>query len=215
MTSATILKGEGRLLENLSLDLVLSGQHVRLVPMQMEHVSGLVEAASVGKLWELPFTSVPNPKQMASATKKAIANRVQGSEFPFVVICASTGRVLGTTRYYRIEPTHRNLSIGYTWYAEDVQRSGVNSECKYLLLEHAFERMSCMSVQWHTDHRNKRSQAAIRRLGAKLEGVLRNDKIMPDGAIRHTYCYSMLSDEWGASKAFLRSRLSAYEGASL
>lgn len=211
MTSNILVKGEGRIVEGLSLDLVLSAEHVTLLPMQMEHIEGLIEAASVGKLWELPFTTVPNPDQMLGAVKAAIVNRDNGSEFPFVVVNASTGRILGSTRYYRVEPVHRNLSIGYTWYSQDVQRSAVNSECKYLLLEHAFERMNCISVQWHTDHRNKRSQAAIKRLGAKFEGVLRNDKIMPNGVIRHTYCYSMLSNEWAASKAFLQSSLDAHQ----
>lgn len=210
MTSEKIASGEGQIKENLSLDLTLAGNHVTLVPTQLEHIGGLIEAASNGELWNLLYTSVPNPEQMKSAVEKAITQRDNGTEFPFVVLCADTGRVLGTTRYYLVDPVHRNLSIGYTWYAEDVQRSGVNTETKYLLLEHAFERMNCISVQWHTDHRNKRSQAAIKRLGAKFEGVLRNHKIMPDGVIRHTYCYSMLDSEWPAAKDFLMSRLNAH-----
>ena len=104
-------------------------------------------------------------------------------------------------------PANRNCAIGYTWYSESAQRTGINTECKLMLLQHAFEEAACISVQWHTHHDNLRSQAAIKRLGATFEGVLRNHMILPDGRIRHTHCFSMLDEEWPASKAFLMQRL--------
>lgn len=199
--------GEGRLLENLTNGLHLCGTHVELVPLELSHVEGLIRAAGSGMLWNLPYTGVPNPDQMNGVMQDAIEHRDRGTQFPFTVRLKASGEIVGSTRYYAIEPQHRNLSIGYTWYAEHVQRTAVNTECKYLLLCHAFEVMNCISVQWHTDHRNKRSQAALKRLGAKFEGILRNNKIMPDGVIRHTHCFSMLDTEWPQSKAYLESRL--------
>ena len=210
MTEEMRAPGDGQLLQSLTPDLQLRGDHVCLEPLLAEHEAGLVAAASSGELWKLPYTGVPSPKTMATMIEGAILNREQGSEFPFVVRSNTTGEIVGTTRYYFIEPKNRNLSIGYTWYAESVQRTAVNTECKYLLLEHAFETMKCISVQWHTDHRNKRSQAAIKRLGAKFEGVLRNHKIMPDGVVRHTHCFSMLDSEWPDSQKYLKSRLEHY-----
>jgi len=171
-------------------------------------VDGLIEAASSGQLWNLEYTNVPRPEEMKSMVEEALVQYQNDNEFPFVIL--HDGKVVGTTRYYNLNPTNRNLSIGYTWYAERVHRTGVNTACKYLLLEHAFEKINCISVQWHTDHRNKRSQEAIKRLGAKFEGVLRNDKIVKGGVIRHTHCFSMLEDEWPASKEYLESRMSFY-----
>lgn len=187
---------------------MLLGQYVALEPLQTEHVDELNRAAADGELWNLHFTTVPNAEAMPKMVAKALANRKAGTEFPFVVRRLSDNQIVGTTRYYFIEPEHRNLSIGYTWYAKSAQRTATNTECKLLLLTHAFEQLGCIGVQWHTDGENKRSQAAIERLGAKFEGVLRNHKIMPDGRYRHTHCYSMLDDEWPAAKMFLTERLS-------
>ncbi len=196
------------MLKHLTSRLVLRGEFVQLEPMQTGHASALAEAAALGELWNLEYTTVPTPQRMPAMIEEALQKRQQGEQFPFVVRLLKNDRIVGATRYYFIEPEHRNLSIGYTWYAEDVQRTAVNSECKLMLLEYAFETLNCISVQWHTDHRNKRSQAAIKRLGAKFEGVLRNHKIMPDGAVRHTHCFSMLDSEWPAAKEFLQQRIS-------
>jgi len=196
--------------DNLTPGLQLGGEVVRLEPLSTDHIEPLIFAASSGQLWTLPYTGVPSPDSMPEVVKDALKQRDLGTQLPFAVILKSTAEVVGTTRYYYIQPESRNLSIGYTWYAQHVQRTGVNTECKYLLLRHAFEVMKCISVQWHTDHRNKRSQAAIKRIGAKFEGVLRNHKIMPDGVIRHTHCFSMLDIEWPASKAYLQSRLAYF-----
>ncbi len=204
------VKGQGHFQSELNEALVLRGALVELVPMTHDHVEPLIEAASSGELWHLEYTSVPSPEQMAENVAFALEQRGKGVEFPFVVRLKNSGKVVGTTRYYYIEATHRNLSIGYTWYSETVHRTGVNTETKLLLLIQAFERMNCISVQWHTDHLNYRSQAAIKRLGAKFEGVLRNHRIMPDGRIRHTHCFSMLDDEWPRAKKHLQSRLDHY-----
>ena len=204
------ITGVGNFVDGLTDDLVLSGNHVLLRPMSSEDVSGLINAASHGDLWNLAYTGVPSPQTMQTTVSEALRLRDKGEQFPFTVRLASTGEIVGSTRYYYISPEHRNLSIGFTWYGEHVHRTGVNTECKYLLLKHAFETLNCISVQWHTDHRNKRSQNAILRLGAKFEGVLRNARIMPDGVIRHTHCFSMLDTEWPKSKGFLASRLAYY-----
>lgn len=202
--------GGGGLTELLPSNLILEGQDVILEPMQLKHTKELITAAEDGELWKLEYTGVPDRLSMPAAVEQALAQKELGSEFPFIVRLKQSKLIVGSTRYYAIDDKNRNLSIGYTWYSKSVQRTSVNSECKYLLLEHAFERMKCISVQWHTDHRNVRSQNAIKRLGAKFEGVLRNAKIMPDGAIRHTHCFSMLDTEWPESKTALNSRLSHF-----
>jgi len=197
-------------LRNLPHDLALVGQHAALEPLQTSHVEELVIAAADGELWNLQVTTVPSAQGMLSFVEDAIRQRDSGQQLPFAIRRTSDNRVVGSTRYYQISPTNRNLSIGYTWYSKSAQRSGINTECKLMLLRHAFEATRCISVQWHTHHENLRSQAAILRLGAQFEGVLRNDRIMPDGSIRHTHCYSMLDTEWENSKAFLLKRLAAH-----
>lgn len=193
-------------------DLVLRGNDVALEPMLNAHVDDLVQAASDGKLWELKVTEVPDAKRMPAFVRSALEKREQGMHLPFVVRRLSDQRIVGTTSYYRLNDADRNLSIGYTWYSESVQNTSINTETKLLLLTHAFEHAGCISVQWHTHHENTRSQAAIKRLGASFEGVLRNDRILSDGRIRHTHCFSMLDNEWPASKAFLNGRLLKYRG---
>jgi len=191
----------------LTQQLTLSGKHASLEPMQLSHVGDLNDAAADGELWRLRVTTVPKEPRMLNYVEHALQKRDLGIELPFVVRRLSDNRVVGSTRYYHIKPEHRNLSIGYTWYSESVQRTAINTECKLMLLRHAFEEAACISVQWHTHHDNIRSQAAILRLGAHFEGVLRNHMILSDGRIRHTHCFSMLDDEWPASKAYLTKSL--------
>ncbi len=191
----------------LSADLHLTGRHVVLEPMQLSHVEQLGAAAADGELWKLRFTSVPDPEAMDEYLSRAIMERDNGNFLPFVVRRLSDDKIVGTTSYYRISTTNLNLSIGYTWYSASVHRTAINTECKYLLLNHAFEVLGCNAVMWHTHHDNVRSQAAIKRIGAKFDGVLRADQILADGSIRDTYCYSMLRTEWPDSKAFLANRL--------
>lgn len=196
--------------QSLPHALLLTGQHAVLEPMQMSHIADLNIAANDGELWRLKVTTVPTEKGMQSYVEQALKQRDRGYQLPFVIRRLSDNRIVGTTRYYQISPANRNCSIGYTWYSKSAQRTGINSECKLMLLEHAFETVGCISVQWHTHHENTRSQAAIKRLGASFEGVLRNHMILPDGRIRHTHCFSMLDNEWPASKAFLQDCLAAY-----
>ncbi len=210
LTSERKVLGTGQFAPNLPNNLVLKGATVSLEPMSLKHVDALITAASSGELWNLPYTGVPRPNEMRDVVNAAVMQRESGAQFPFVVRLNRNQEIVGTTRYYYIEPANRNLSIGYTWYAQHCHKTSVNTESKFLLLSHAFEKMGCISVQWHTDHRNQRSQAAIRRLGATFEGVLRNHKIMPDGVIRHTHCFSMLDNEWPAAKEYLISRLHHY-----
>lgn len=193
--------------EALTHQLTLNGKHASLEPMQLSHVGDLNDAAADGELWRLSITSVPTEPNMLNYVEHALRRRDIGAELPFVVRRLSDNKVVGTTRYYQVKPEHRNLSIGYTWYSESAQRTAINTECKLMLLRHAFEEAACISVQWHTHHDNVRSQAAILRLGARFEGVLRNHMILVDGRIRHTHCFSMLDDEWPASKAYLTKRL--------
>jgi len=193
--------------ENLTKKLSLKGHYAALESLQAEHESELIEAAADGELWNLHFTSVPTPEQFSDYLSLALENRTKGLELPFAVRRLSDGKLVGSTRYYRISPQNRSLSIGHTWLSLSAQRTAINTECKYLLLTHAFELLDCVAVMWHTHHDNVRSQAAIERLGAKHDGILRADMILADGSIRDTYCYSMLSSEWPAAKEFLSQRL--------
>jgi len=193
--------------DGLPLDLSFVGQSAALEPLQSEHKNALLEAAADGELWKLKFTSVPTPDNIDEYISKALENREKGAELPFVVRRLNDDKIIGTTRYYRISPHNRSLSIGYTWYSASAQRTAINTECKYMLLSHAFDVLNCAAVMWHTHHDNVRSQAAIKRLGAKYDGTLRADMILADGSIRNTYCYSMLNTEWPDAKRFLTERL--------
>ncbi len=196
--------------DKLPHDLAFRGEHAALEPMQLSHIDDLCSAASDGALWTLKVTEVPNHEKMPQFVSHAIEQREKGRELPFVVRRLSDNRVVGTTRYYYLSEQNRNLSIGYTWYSKSAQRTSINTECKLALLEHAFEQAGCISVQWHTHHENIPSQTAILRLGASFEGVLRNNRILSDGRIRHTHCFSMLDEEWPQAKANLTKKMAHY-----
>jgi RimJ/RimL family protein N-acetyltransferase len=195
--------------EGLPFDLKLCGERVSLEPLQNQHCTELGDAAADGELWNFHFTGVPNREAVAAYVHAALENKLSGTQHPFIVRRISDSKLTACTRYYDIEPSHPNLAIGYTWYSKSVQRSAVNTETKLLLLSHAFERLGCISVAFHTDDQNLASQAAIARLGASKEGVLRNHKRVPDGRIRHTCCYSITDSEWPAIKQGLTNRLRA------
>ncbi|MFT5136408.1 MAG: RimJ/RimL family protein N-acetyltransferase [Arenicella sp.] len=195
--------------EGLPFDLKLCGEHVSLEPLQKQHCTELGDAAADGELWNLHFTGVPNRETVAAYVHTALENKLAGTQHPFIVRRISDSKLIGCTRYYDIELSHPNLAIGYTWYSKSVQRSAVNTETKLLLLSYAFERLRCISVAFHTDDQNLTSQAAIARLGATKEGVLRNHKRMPDGRIRHTWCFSIIDSEWPEIKQALTNRLHA------
>jgi RimJ/RimL family protein N-acetyltransferase len=188
--------------------ITLTGRLVRLEPLSEHHVADLTKAAQDEAIWRyMPFGFIRTEEQMTSFVRDALARQARGSDVPFAVIFLGTGRAIGCTRYMAIEPNHRGLEIGGTWYAQEFQRTGVNTECKYLLLRRAFENLGCIRVQLKTDLRNERSQKAIERLGAVREGVLRHNMIMPNGYNRSTVVYSILADEWPGLKARLENWL--------
>lgn len=185
----------------------LSGWGVRLEPLAHAHARALLLAAGDGALWELDYTSVPGPglASVEDYIGAALDGQAQGSMLPFVVL--DGGSVVGCTRYYEIETTVPNLAIGYTWYALRAQRTHVNSACKRLLLGHAFDTLGMRAVYLHTSHANLRSQAAIERLGARKDGVIRNHRRHRDGSLRDTFAYSILDSEWPAIRGRLEDRL--------
>ena len=185
---------------------VLQGRHVRLEPLQRGHAEGIAAAAADGKLWELWFTNVPRPGEVDAWIDGALAKQAAGEQVAFSVRDAD-GRIVGSTRYYELLPDTPRLCIGYTWYARSVQRTGLNTEAKLLLLGHAFETMGCASVGFHTSTHNAASRAAIARLGAKEEGILRQHLRHRDGSLRDSVCFSVLDGEWPAVKAGLEQKL--------
>jgi len=187
--------------------ITLTGRFVTLQPLSPEHLTGLQEAASDGELWKLFFTSVPKPEEMQQWLEAALALQQKNEAQVFVVFENFSGKIVGTTRYCNLDTANRRLEIGYTWYAKRVQRSAINTECKLLLLRHAFEQLNCIAVEFRTDWLNQTSQRAIERLGAKRDGVLRNHKIMPDGRIRDTVVYSILHTEWSGIQQNLSFKL--------
>ena len=186
------------------------GEKIKLVPLEQSHKDGLLKAASDGKLWELWFTSVPSVPNIDTYIKNALIQKQNGSEFPFVVLDKKSGEIIGSTRYYNLQPEHRRLEIGYTWYAKKYQRTGVNTECKALLLAYAFENLNCIAVQLVTDWHNLRSRAAISRLGAKQDGVLRNHRLNADGSYRDTVVFSITDQEWNGVKKSLEYEIEKY-----
>ena len=185
---------------------VLQGRHVRLEPLQRGHAEGIAAAAADGKLWELWFTNVPRPGEVDAWIDGALAKQAAGEQVAFSVRDAD-GRIVGSTRYYELLPDTPRLCIGYTWYARSVQRTGLNTEAKLLLLGHAFEALGCASVGFHTSTQNAASRAAIARLGAKEEGILRQHLRHRDGSLRDSVCFSVLDGEWPAVKAGLEQKL--------
>jgi RimJ/RimL family protein N-acetyltransferase len=181
----------------------LSARGITLLPLALEHEDGLRAAAADGALWNLRITSVPEPDQTHKYIEDALAMRDAGNRFAFAVTDTANGKVLGCTSYHDIVPAVKRVEIGWTWYAKSVQRSHVNSTCKLLLLTHAFESLGCHTVGWRTDNFNFASQAAIERLGAKKDGVIRGHALRRDGTIRDTVMYSVAQGEWPEIKAHL------------
>ena len=181
-----------------------AGDHVVLEPLERRHEAGLARAAADGALWQLWYTSVPPPELVGEYVGAALGMREHQGAMPFAVVDRSSGEVIGSTRYCNVEPRHRRLEIGHTWYARHAQRTGANTECKLLLLGHAFERLRSIAVEFRTSGFNHASQRAIERLGAKRDGVLRNHMILPDGTYRDSVVYSILESEWPAVRRHLR-----------
>jgi RimJ/RimL family protein N-acetyltransferase len=181
----------------------LTARGIELRPLALQHEAGLRAAAADGELWNIRVTSVPEPEQTRQYIEDALAQRQAGNRFAFAVLDAASGKVLGSSSYHDIVPAVKRVEIGYTWYAKSAQRSHVNTTCKLLLMTHAFEVLGCHVVGWRTDNFNFASQAAIERLGAKKDGVIRGHALRRDGTIRDTVMYSLRSGEWPEVKAQL------------
>jgi N-acetyltransferase len=182
----------------------LKGEHATLEPLTAAHEAGLRQAAADGELWRLWYTSVAPPDQMADYIARALDMRERLGAMPFAVRENATGEVVGCTRYFNVDAANRRLEIGHTWYARRVQRTAINTECKLLLLTHAFEALQCIAVEFRTHWFNQASRAAIERLGAKQDAVLRNHQLLPDGAKRDTVVFSIIDGEWPAVKRNLQ-----------
>lgn len=188
-------------------EVVLEGEHARLEPLRADHGPALAEAVRDGELWRLWYTSVAAPEDMASDIDRRLALRSAGSCLPFTVVERASGEPVGMTTYMNIDAVHRRVEIGATWYRGRVQRSAINTECKRMLLAHAFETLDCIAVEFRTHFFNQASRTAIERLGAKLDGVLRSHQRTADGALRDTCVYSIIASEWPAVRANLDWRL--------
>jgi RimJ/RimL family protein N-acetyltransferase len=188
----------------------LLGKHVQLVPLSVAHHDALIEAVKDGELWRHWYTFIPTPEKMADEISRRLNLHQQGSMLPFAVL--QEGKAVGMTTYMNIDAPNKRVEIGSTWYRANVQRSSLNTECKRLLLAHAFEQLNCIAVEFRTHFFNQQSRNAIERLGAKLDGILRNHAINthPDavGALRDTCVYSILNTEWPSVKAHLDYQLS-------
>ena len=185
----------------------LEGQHVRLEPLTQAHAEPLIAAASDGELWNTQVTIIPEPAGMKDYIQAALDGQAQGRELPFVIMQRASDKIVGTTRFYEIRPLDRAAAIGYTWLAKSAQRTPVNTESKFLLLAHAFEQWRCNRVELITDVLNEQSRAAILRLGAKQEGILRKHLILPSGRVRDSVVFSIVDDEWPEVRASLQNRL--------
>ncbi|MBB5495828.1 GNAT family N-acetyltransferase [Paraburkholderia sp. MM5384-R2] len=197
-----------------SIQPTLSGSLVELRPLREEHAQALVDAAADGQLWDMKLTVVPGPATIDAYIATALAGRAAGKVMPFVIVRRDeddendrAGPIVGSTRFWKIDRANRKLEIGHTWLAASAQRSVVNTEAKYLLLCHAFDVMRCVRVQFTTDELNDKSRAAILRIGAQQEGIVRHERIMPDGRKRNSVRFSIIDDEWPAVKAMLEAKL--------
>ncbi|QQX85427.1 GNAT family N-acetyltransferase [Cupriavidus necator] len=184
----------------------LVGRHVTLEPLRAEHAEGLRSACADGELWKLWYTSVPAPERIEAEIARRLALQEQGSMLPFAVRDAA-GELAGMTTYMNVDAAHRRVEIGSTWYARRVQRTPLNTECKLMLLGHAFEHLDCIAVEFRTHWMNQQSRAAIARLGAKQDGVLRNHQRMPDGSLRDTVVFSIIASEWPTVRQHLQFQL--------
>ncbi len=185
----------------------VQGQYVSVVPLSMAHRQDLVEACADGELHRLWYTMVPTPENVGTEIERRLGLSGSGSMLPFAIIEKASGKAVGMTTYMNIDATHRRLEIGATWYRQSVQKTPLNTECKLLLLGHAFEKLDCIAVEFRTHFMNVQSRRAIERLGARLDGILRSHMVMANGTIRDTAVYSIIAPEWPAVKANLNWQL--------
>ena len=185
----------------------LSLKNVRLEPLSLDHLDGLKIAVQDGKLYDHWYTSIPEPKNMNLEIDRRLDLQQKNSMVPFAVISLRDKRAVGMTTYMNVDKENKSVEIGSTWYAKSVQRTSLNTECKLLLLEHAFEKLGCICVEFRTHFMNHQSRRGIERLGAKLDGILRSNAIQQNGTIRDTAVYSIIKDEWSSVKANLKYQL--------
>ena len=190
---------------------ILEGNLVELIPLQIDHKNALLAAAENGNLWELWYTSVPSKQNIDQYLATAFDQQKNGLSLPFAVVQKSNKTIIGTTRYCNIDSGNKRLEIGYTWYAKDFQRTGVNTECKYLLLKNAFENLETIAVEFRTNWHNHKSRNAILRLGAKQDGVLRNHRVDQDDCLRDTVVFSIIQSEWKIVKKALEFQINRYK----
>jgi N-acetyltransferase len=186
--------------------ITLRGAHARLEPLSRDHIDGLTEAVKDGELWKLWYTFIPRPEDMRKEIDRRLGLQAAGSMLPFTVLDAG-GAISGMTTYMNVDTPNRRVEIGSTWYAKRVQRSALNTQCKLLLLAHAFEKLDCIAVEFRTHFFNHQSRRGIERLGAKLDGVLRSHQIAANGTLRDTVVYSIIASEWPTVRAHLNYQL--------
>lgn len=186
---------------------ILTGERVELRPLDPSDRQALLDAAADGQLWNLKVTVVPGPETIDAYIATALQGRATGTVMPFAIVDRASGRVIGSTRFWKIDRKNRKLEIGHTWLSESAQRTRANTEAKWLLLGYAFEVLLCVRVQFTTDELNEKSRAAILRLGAKQEGIVRHERIMPDGRKRNSVRFSIIDDEWPEVRARLLAKL--------
>jgi RimJ/RimL family protein N-acetyltransferase len=185
----------------------LKGRHATLEPLSLSHLEGMTEATKDGELWKLWYTAVPSPEGMSAEITRRLDLQAKGSMLPFAVLDAE-GRCAGMTSFMNIDAVNKRVEIGSTWYAKRVQRSGLNTECKFMLMRHAFEVLDCIAVEYRTGFFNRQSRQAIERLGAKLDGILRNHQRYANGTLRDTCVYSIIASEWPAVRSHLDFQMS-------
>ncbi len=187
--------------------ITLHGLHATLEPLSVDHHDDLVAASGDGELWKLWYTSVPRPEGMLAEIERRLDMQAKGSWLPFIIRRLDTGRISGMTNYLNIDATNRRVEIGGTWNAVSTQRTGINTECKLMLLAHAFETLKCIAVEFRTNFMNMQSREAIARLGAKQDGILRNHSIVPGVGYRDTVVFSIIDQEWPVIKQHLQFKL--------
>jgi N-acetyltransferase len=186
--------------------ITLRGQHARLEPLSQQHYEGLVEAVKDGELYKIWYTAIPTPENVGKEIDRRLGLQAAGSMLPFTVFDAD-GKIVGQTTYMNIDAANRRVEIGSTWYAKGAQRGPLNTQCKLLLLTHAFETLNCIAVEFRTHFFNHQSRRAIERLGAKQDGILRSHQIAPNGTLRDTVVYSITAAEWPTVQAHLNYQL--------
>jgi len=192
---------------DLLTPVTLKGKNVTLSPLSMNHCADLIEAVQDGELWKIWYATVPSPEEMTHEIQRRLKLQAQGILLPFTVIDPATQKPVGMTTYYKIDTINKRCDIGWTWYRKSAQRTAVNTESKLLLLTHAFEALNCIAITFSANAFNMESRRAIERLGAKLDGILRNYRVMTNGVICDFYHYSIINSEWPAVKANLHHKL--------